>query len=526
MYRCKIVTSKRNLGKYDCIGIILVLWMAIFTFLNGDVQSLWVDELSSIGYIRNGISFKDMLYTYLYCDTNLPLYSIVLYFFYRVIPYGEQYLLIPSIIFCVGGIWIFYQCVMKMLGERAGFIALCLCCGSNALIWQGAWEVRCYSLTFFMAVITFGCFVKKIQIPNKINLMMYSIVVLLFVGTHWFACLVLAFYGLIDLVLIVSKKISWKNIFVYIPALLFFLPWATVSFMSKQEEISNFWGIIPEWKNVLWTILFWLSGRRGLWYICLLTGFICCFKWILNISTKKKRTDFRSILGTWCTATVIWVLGVVFVYSRILNPDGSLYIERYFVVIVPQVIFLTAMGLDGFVLWVDRVVEKDYIKERNIGKIVTLSGRIIVATMIMFSWVLCYKEEYIAIRKPFEKFREAAEYMISDEKIWNEDTLFVASNRYCVLDGFIEYYFEKRGYETPCNIIDGGVHSLSESRFYPNYKQYSEEEILKYNHIICLRIHMHYDEEFGKFLEKNYIQLQDAEENGTEIWSKKLFIGS
>lgn len=527
MYRCKAVTCKKNLKKsYLYIGIILVSWMAIFTFINGDVQSLWVDELSSIGYIRSGISFTDMLYTYLFCDTNLPLYSIILYFYYRIMPYGEQYLLIPSIIFCVGGVWIFSHCVKNMLGERAGVIALCLCCASNALIWQGAWEVRCYSLTFFMAAVAFGCFVKKMQTPSRISLIVYSIVVALFISTHWFASLVLAFYGLVDLLLIISKKMSWKNLFVYVPALLFFLPWTAVAFLSKQEEISNFWGIIPEWKNLLWTILFWLSGRRWLWYMCLIAGFVCCAKWMLSIFVKDKCKDFKSMVGAWCTATIVWVIGIVYVYSRIINPEGSLYIERYFVVIVPPIMFLTVLGLDDFLDRVDKIVESRYIKNRIINKSFGIGARIIVGIILISSWVLCYREEYIAIRKPFEKFREAAEYLISDGRIWKEDTLFVASNRYCVLDGFVEYYFEKKGYNEPENIVDGGVHSIAESRFYPNYKQYSEEELLEYNHIICLRIHMHYDEEFADFLGENYIQIQGAEENGIEIWSKKLFIGS
>lgn len=64
------------------------------------------------------------------------------------------------------------------------------------------------------------------------------------------------------------------------------------------------------------------------------------------------------------------------------------------------------------------------------------------------------------------------------------------------------------------------MNSTWESRFYPNYTQFSEEELLKYDVVISLRIHMSYDEEFGEFLEHHYVKVQTADQNGIEIWEK------
>ena len=87
---------------------------------------------------------------------------------------------------------------------------------------------------------------------------------------------------------------------------------------------------------------------------------------------------------------------------------------------------------------------------------------------------------------------------------------------------FIEYYFIKRGYKQPENIIDGKVNSYAESRFYPNYAQYSEKELLKYETIIDFRIHMSFDDEFVDFLERNYTNTIYNDELGIKVWEKKF----
>lgn len=510
---------KQSEKKYLVIGSLLLVWMFIFTFINSTSQSFWYDELASIGFVRSGISLKEMFQTYLYAENNLPLYSIILYFTYRIMPYGEQFLLIPSILFCIGGI-IFLAAVMHKIsgGYRNPFIVLCLGCASNALIWQGAWEIRCYSMVFFLSTVTLYAYVCKYLYPNTRHDVLYCVSVLFFLWTHWFACILLALYGIVDLIMVIRKKVSFKKLLYYIPGLIIYIPWFLISFYNRKAEFDNFWADVPTWKNMLWTVLFLLSGRRVLWYICLITCAVVLIIDFFKLIRGKLFANLTDILWLVIIIAIAWVIGIIFIYSYFINPEGSLYVERYFMVIAPHILLITAYGISFIVQFADKTANmKLNIKLRNLFSIAI---KACICVLLAYCLVLCYKEEYIAIRKPFEEYEAVADYLIEEKGIWDEKSLFIGSNKYCALDGFIDYYFNKRGYEPPANIIDGGVHEKEETRFYLNYTQIDSEELLCYDKIYMLKIHMGYDDKLCVLIDENYNKADDTMD-GIEIWEKK-----
>lgn len=502
--------------KYWIPGVLLLLWMAVFAFANGNCQSFWADEMASVGFIRDGLSIPQVLNTYLYRENNLPLYPMILYVIYRIMPYGEKYLLIPSILFCLAGIVLMAVSACRLRGKRAGLIALCLGTSSGVLLWQAAWEIRCYAMAFFLSALVFDAFVAKFQKPGKKQMILYSVAVALCFWTHWFACILLFFYGVTDLFLVILRKISWKQLLCYVPGCLLFFPWLFVSFYYKSWGLESYWSNAPQWKDPVWTVLFYVNGNRILWYLCLLTG-AALVVWALRSMKSEDSTQKTAVLlSAFCVVIVGWVIGTVFVFSRFIRPESGLYVQRYFTVVQPQILLIATFGLDGILEFTDRYLHK----WKGVGPAV----RVAVFLLLAAAFVTCYRDSYKAIRKPMEPYREAADYLIQDGGIWEENALFMGSNEFCMLDGFVHYYLEKRGYETPPHIADSMVHSEQETRFYPNYAQLSEEELLSYDKIYCLRIHMDVDEEMKRFLEEYYVQILAKEENGVEIWEKDRYL--
>lgn len=497
--------------RYWIPGVLLLLWMGVFAFANGNCQSFWADEIASIGFVREGLSIPQVLNTYLYRENNLPLYPMLLYVIYRIMPYGEKYLLIPSILFCMAGVVFLALSAGRLKGKRAGFISLFLGVSSNILLWQAAWEIRCYAMAFFLSALVLYTYIGKFQKTDTKHLVWYGIAVALCFWTHWFACIMLFFYGVIDLILVVLRKISWRHLLCYVPGCLVYFPWLFASFYYKSWGLDNYWSEAPSWKDMVWTILFYLSGNRILWFICLLTGAFLVGRalYVMRKSDAGEKTG--ALLAAFCVAVTAWMIGFVFVFSKYIYPEGGLFVERYFTVVQPHILLITALGIDYILDLADKFLPKPAMWTVRAATILLLA----------VSFVVCYRDAYKSIRKPMEPYREAADYLAEDGGIWDDNTLFVGSNEFCALDGFIEYYFEKRGYQAPAHIVDSMVHSEQETRFYPNYAQIPEEELLSYDRIYCMRIHMGMDEALERLLEEHYVQVQTKDETGVEIWEKK-----
>lgn len=120
------------------------------------------------------------------------------------------------------------------------------------------------------------------------------------------------------------------------------------------------------------------------------------------------------------------------------------------------------------------------LKGKRAGFIALCMGVSLGVLLWQAAFVTCYRDSYISIRKPLEPYREAADYLLQEQGIWDEGSLF-----------------------------------------YKNYAQLPREQLLSYGRIYCLRIHMDVDDDMKQLLSEYYDQVQTKDENGVEIWECK-----
>jgi len=506
---------------YNIATISALMLMTVFMFSFASKQSFWVDELDwTIGIITGKSIFNDKLFTPMFQilleqGYNLPLYYIIIKPLYELLPYGEMFLLIPSIIFVVLGIIIMGKCGKAIGSIDIGFFAVCIAVSSSRLILQGAWELRPYSITFCFSALALLMYIRRIKTETKINILLFGISLVLLLYSHWFGSILALFYAFADLFLYFRKKISFKCIFAYFFAGILFLPWFIMMIIHQIKDLSNYWAGIPRIIEPILTVSYLLSYTViycfmfGIGFVVIL---IKCFR------KNKKETPDKSTLWFILGISIVWVILPIFVYSKFINKDGSFYVQRYFFVIMPHVFLITAYGVSEVFCAVQ------HLSFMTVNKNEIL--RCVLIALFCFISFQNYQDAYSKINKISEPYREVAEHLARDKQIYSQNSLVISSSG----SSWIEYYFNKRGFDIPANVA-----RYSESSFILFIDEFKyiqpiimpDDDILKYDYLYLFEVHSRFHVDFIDKIQENYLLVDERTEYGgggrfgLRIYSKK-----
>jgi uncharacterized membrane protein len=464
-------------------------------------QSFWLDELYSIGIVHNADAVS-ICRQALFGDVHPPLFYLILSLFYRVMPYGETYLLLLPIAFTIGGIVALSKAGKTIGGEDLGFFVLCLAVTSAVLVRQGGWELRSYSMLFCFSSTTLLYYVRRLKEETNRNIVFYGVSLTLLLYTHYFGAILALFYGLMDLYSCLRKKIAFKCIFSYLLAGFFFVPWFVLVLVYNTRDILDpFWPSPPTATAPVLTVAYLLSNSM-----------ICClffgggFLTILFGKGKKpeeQRNAIESGIRRRLLGCILWVIATVFCYSRFINPKGGMYVHRYFFVILPHVFLITAYAA---------VVMCNALKHKS--AFVRISFRCFLLLLLLTVGVQNY---YFSIIQSYAPYREIAEYLSKDEKAHSRDSLTIISDHELAVRGWLAYYFEKRGYEFPQNIayIPEGEGSSDNDRAFPFYifskggrttpQPLTAERLSEYPHLYLCDVHAALPSDLLNFVKQNHV---------------------
>lgn len=479
------MTKKRKL--YCICSVILLLGMTIFLIKNASLQSFWSDEMSTLGYIRSDVSYFEMMKEYMIRDAvNLPLYPTVLKFFYEIMPYGEVYLLIPSILFVVFSILIIAAIGYKCGNEDISFFCICLGIISSGAICYAAWDIRCYSLLIMLSALTLLFYVKRGENESIRNICLYGIFMLLLFFTHWYGAVMMLSFATSDLVLWLKKKIKIKCIISYLIAGVPLFIYLIIMLINMGRDLSSHYSK-PNLGNII-NVLYLITGGRFLLLVLFVIGCICII--LRGFFEKEKRRSVWYVMFFSC----IWTFGIMFFVKK-----GAFFGDRYFLVILPQVILIMAFAVDSILKKVFEESDK-WLKKYSVW-----AKRLIVVGLVLYfgkyvyqNYTDCY-EFHIDERMPY---RQTAEFLVDREDIYREDTLLLSTDTHKITAAWLEYYFEKRGFSLPSRLIVYGNHIYRDGL--ESWGMFSEEEILQYDNIILFKMSMAITEDIQEFMDKYY----------------------
>lgn len=425
------MTASRRLVVFFTLCVCFVVLYVCFS----DIQGFWFDELFSIGVVREGVSFKDLIYTYVTSETtNPPLYDIVLFFLYRFLPKNEAWLLSVNALF-----WMIGTFLISLLAEKktenptAPFIVLAFSGISVFLINNAVWELRSYALLYMLASLVQFLFFKAKEHESSRNLLFLGLAMVLLAFTHYFGDIVIFCYGLMDLILFIRKKVTLKCLLPYIMCIATMGPYLILTIRNSPGVAEDFWILPPSAYDVLDTYVTLLGNKYSL--IISVVALICMIA-AMNKGGKIDEKEEAAIASFF----VIFVLSaIVFAYSRFINPRASIWTARYFIAIVPSVIFCATVSLSLLPRSISRLTGNDINKKG-------LYEWILVFIMIIFmicgshnNLKLLFTDD-IALAPDNINIRRASELMKKESKNKDKDVLVVTTLRNNYLEGWKEFY--------------------------------------------------------------------------------------
>jgi len=490
---------------YTIVTISALVCMTCFMLVFASKESFWFDELDwTIGIISNK-PFTSMFKILWEQGYNLPLYYIIMKPLYELLPYGETFLLIPSILFVIVGIVIMGKTGKIIGGIDIGFFVVCIAVSSTTLIVQGGWELRPYSITFCFSSLVLLMYIKRIKTETNENILLYGISLVLLLYSHWFGSITALFYAFTDLCLYLRKKASLKCICSYILAGILFLPWFLIMVSHHTSDLSIYWSRIPSAIEPIITIYYLLSGTV---LYCLLFGIGFILILLKDIRRKEKETPDVSGIWLFMSIGILWTILPVYIYSKFIHPSGSFYVQRYFFVIIPHVFLITTYGFSKIFY----ALQRSFFITANKKKLFYC----IVIALFCFTFSQNYQKAYSNGYSAREPYRETAEYLSKDEHTLSTDSLIICSHG----SAWIEYYYNKRGFSIPANVA---VSSQSTALQFIDKGQYiqpivlSKEDILRHDRLYLFEVDGCFQDNFLDVIRQNYILTDERQEFSTSV---------
>ena len=421
--------NKKKVTIIAIISMIIVFFVISFVFsLN---RSFNYDELEwTINFMDDGFfSMLEQLSTGLY---NLPLFYIIGYPIYHIFPHTELWLTLPNIILTIGGFIFIYLFVKDFKNNLFALLTLFLLCFNCSLVEFSA-QFRPYALMFFLSsVLLYIWFKRERSGGTKINVF-YTIISVLLMYTHWFGSLFVAAFGVFDLVKVIMKKKSFKQLIPYIIMLVTFVPYFFVLVLKSRYTTDYYW---QEPASVLFGIecvSIFLNCNLFSFVVFVVAGIIIAKKSYEAIF-KKQQTENIEYWALFAT-TIFLTFFIVQFYSIVINKNTSLCVSRYFITLLP---FINLMFLYGF----ERITTFIILRKKTFLLFASCLA-LVVFTVPAIS--ICIG----GLNTTNKGYKSLISYISQQEDIKDDKTLVVAT---CG-STWVDCYFMEREIELPQNII-------------------------------------------------------------------------
>ena len=481
-----------HLGKVFYAG--LAIWTFAIMMHYAATDSFWIDELLSVNIIQS--NWQNVIDTTLQMrEATPPLYDLVGVLWARIAPYGEQWLLLLSIIPSVISIYVIGLIGEKLKGRLCGVIASVIAASSTTVWVNIAYELRAYAFVLLFAALTFYFYIQRDILCTWKKLALFSLSLACLEMSHYFGMMICCLYFASDIYLFIRKRIKWTNLTSYIfPCIIGFL-WIlsvynrTLS-VKTPEQIAS-WYPVPTLSHIQ-SLLQFLTGESNLVYCLLLLSIgYSIILWFARRNTAKCKSLYFFLFSNAC---IIATLSILYCYGNFVNQKSTMWQGRYFLVLLPFVCVCVAVCAAHIVA--------------ALAKTSITKGSICLSIYLLLSLNCISYAETFSIGQPY---REAADWIYTQANyIYNNDTAILIPVREEGAQGFNQYYLARNGRREQLN-------ALSQESLLENI---DVQTLLKYTRIYIVNINQKIAPNIQQVLSDNYTVVSNQQKIGISVYEK------
>ncbi len=441
--------------RFFLICLFMVLLRFAFCLRISGRQSFACDEIAELGFIAKANSLQEILMYFLTTEiTNLPLFALIAAGWYRIVPWGEAYLLLLCELFTSAGILVLGAAAARLKDELTGYISVALCVISSTLLLRCDMEYRCYSFLFLMVTICFYWYVRGKEKGCERGIryeLVFALIMTLLAYSHYFGPLIIVALFISEAFLFIKKKNRISFIIPYVVSGALLTPWFLLMLKFKEKSISDFWPSPPNLGSIPEMLRFVMSNDEGI-YILALMGMVYTVVLALNNIIKKEYDySFDHVLLTFLWITLFILLGD-FVYSSRINIYGSIWVDKYFISVLPAMVIMTAV----FLRTIPGLLCRGGMKPPE-----GVLTAVLCVFLILYTGLGNYYhdvKEYMDV--PLDPFRETAQYLAENTE-GEEKTLLLLPMELSAAKGYQEYYIDHYGLADRIEVVSWAEPELS-----------------------------------------------------------------
>ena len=422
-------------GGYHLIAIPVCMLAFLFMWYNGDRQCFWIDELYQVAYVSG--SLGDVLKTSANSISDPPVYNILAWIWYQIVPHTEKWLLLLPELLTVASIYLMGYFGTKHRGVRFGTIMLLLTVSAEQMYLQLAFENRQYALWFLMCVLLFEAHWDFVEKRTGKALGIYMLMLVLTVLTQYLSVFLCLALFICDVILWYEEK-DRKLLLPYLIGFVAALPFGVVVLVKHIQSRSKsgaafleFWAKVPDMNKAVDTLLY-LFRDNVFWLFLLSFG---CAHIIIRIAGKKAKWQ------EWIVLEIpLLFFTLNYFYSVCVNRAGSIWVERYFTMILPQIIMICALEVE-YLIW------HWSGKSRNAAKAILIG-------MGFFFGLQCWNNVSQKVSSEKEAYEEAADWLYDrTATIYKPTTIVVDCEDVNSNSAWYSLYLTKGGLRDDINCV-------------------------------------------------------------------------